>query len=44
MGFQGLVEFFFFVSAAEILVHLGERELGAGGGEIAGEGEDFGGH
>lgn len=44
MGFQGLVEFFFFVSAAEILVHLGEGELGARGGEEFSEGEEFGGH
>ncbi len=44
IGFEDVVEFFFFVTLAQILVHLGELELGAGGGEIAGEGEKFGGH
>ncbi len=44
MGFEALVEFFFFVFFIEVLVHLGECKFGAGGGEIAGEGEEFGGH
>ncbi len=44
MGFEALVEFFFRVFFFEVLVHLGESEAGAGGGEIAGEGEEFGGH
>ncbi len=35
---------FFFIAPAQVLAHLGERELGAGGGGVFGEGEDFGGH
>ncbi len=39
-----LCEFFFFVLPAQVLVHLGEREPGAGEGEVSGEGQEFGGH
>ncbi len=35
---------FFFVAPAQVLAHLGERELGAGGGEVLSEREGFGGH
>jgi hypothetical protein len=44
MGFEAIVEFFFFVFFIEVLVHLGEREACTRGGKVPGEGEDFGGH
>ena len=44
MRSQYLIELFFAVFPAEILVHLRESKLGAGGGKEFGEGEDFRGH
>jgi len=41
---QYLIELFFTVFPAEILVHLRKSKLGAGGSKEFSEGEDFGGH